>query len=507
MFVTKNMPEITSPVEGIVELMPTERGLDVVLNPTGTPITDISLTWQFDVKPYTRSLGDTWGVAVNNIRWAAREDLEFSPWYFTLTNGERTVCFGVKTLPNAFAAWYIDEGDFRLVLDTRSGGEGVLLKEPLCLATVISMESENGESTFAAMKRFCRMMCEKPVLPSSPVYGFNTWYYSYGKITRSNMMRDAELCATLASGRVPGAPLPYMVIDDGYQMPRTPAFNGGPFLPNDDFGDLRAVADDIRERGCNPGIWVRTMLVRPDLCPEIPEEAFSPMDEYSRGSGGRVLDITTAPAKEYVFNLVRSMRDMGYGLIKHDFTCMDMMGNNFLTPKLTSDGWHLSDRTKTNAQILKELYTLIEEAAEGSAVIGCNTYGHLSAGIHPIHRIGQDTSGYAWYKTRRYGVNTLAYRLCQNDTFFKADADCACFTKHVPTDKNILFADLIARTNSALFISAAPDILKAKDIDRLIEIYRISSKGQTEAEPLDWLTNPFPALFRWNDLDIQYPWF
>ncbi len=507
MFVTKNMPQIDAPLDGIVELVPTDRGLDVILNPCSIPVRDITLTWDFDVAPYNRALGDTWGVAVNNIRWGAREDLEFSPWYFLLTNGERSAAFGVKTLPNAFCAWCIDEREIKLVIDTRSGGEGVMLTEPLLCCTVVSMESDGGETPFTFSKRFCRLMCDAPVLPKAPVYGFNTWYYSYGKITRAAMMRDAELCATLASGRVTGAPEPYMVIDDGYQLPRTPAFNGGPFLPNEDFGDLRGVAEDIRRRGCRPGIWVRTMLVRPDLCPEIPEDAYSPMDEYSRGSGGRVLDITTAAAKEYIFGLVRGMRDMGYDLIKHDFTCMDFMGNNFLTPKLTSDGWHLSDRTKTNAQLLKELYSLIEEAAEGAMVIGCNTYGHLSAGIHPIHRIGQDTSGYAWYKTRRYGVNTLAYRLPQNDTFFKADADCACFTRHVPVDKNILFADLIARTNSALFISAAPGILQAKDIDRLIEIYRISSKGQTEAEPVDWVENPFPARYRWNGIEMEYPWF
>ncbi len=510
MFVTQNMPIITSPVDGIVDLIPTENGLDVIVNPCGVPVKEIRLTWNFDVTPYTRTLGDAWMVAINNIGWKPREDWTFAPWYFLMTDEEQhTFGFGVKTGCNSFCAWHMDDNEITLAIDLRNGGEGVMLKEPLLAATVISMESREGENTFCASKRFCRLMCDKPVLPETPVYGFNTWYYSYGKISRADVMRDADLCALLASGKVNGAPLPYMVIDDGWQMPRMDGFNGGPFTPNNDFGCMRAVAEEILQRGCNPGIWVRTMQVRPDLCPEIPESCYSENQEYANdGKGpGRILDVTTEGAKEYIFSLVRGLVDTGYRLIKHDFTCMDYMGKLFYSPSLTSDGWRPSDHTKTNAQIIKELYALIQDAAKDALVIGCNTYNHLAAGIHPIQRSGQDTNGRKWCLTRRYGVHSLTYRLPQNDTFFKTDADCACFTKYVPTDKNILFADIIARCNTALFVSAAPNILTTRDIDRLIEVYRISSMGQTEAEPLDWLTNPIPCEFRWNDITMRYPWF
>ena len=67
MFVTKNIPEITSPVEGIVDLIPTDHGLDVIINPCGVPVKEIRLTWYFDVTPYTRTLGDAWMVAINNL--------------------------------------------------------------------------------------------------------------------------------------------------------------------------------------------------------------------------------------------------------------------------------------------------------------------------------------------------------------------------------------------------------------------------------------------------------
>jgi alpha-galactosidase len=170
------------------------------------------------------------------------------------------------------------------------------------------------------------------------------------------------------------------------------------------------------------------------------------------------------------------------------------------------DGWHPHDRTKTNAQILMDLYSLIEEAANGAVVIGCNTYNHLAAGIHEIQRSGCDTSGWNWSTTKENGINCLVYRLCQNNTFFETDADCACFTSHVPTDKNILFADLISRCNSALFVSAAPDILKTNDIDQLIEIFRRSAVTKTEAEPLDWLVRETPEEFLYDGNVYKYNW-
>lgn len=513
MFVTQNMPKITAPEEGIVELLPTENGLDVIVHPCGIPLREIRLTWNFDVSPYNRAMRDTWMVSLNDLGWIPREDIRFSPWYFFMTNNEETVCFGVKTGGNSFCAWHINRCEITLAIDIRNGGEGVELTAPLLAATVVSSATIGKETVYETTKRFCRLMCEKPVLPKTPIYGFNTWYYSYGNITRADIMRDADLCALLASGRVNDAPLPYMVIDDGWQMPRTNDYNGGPFIPNNDFADIAAVAEDILAKGCNPGIWVRTMLVRPDLCPQIPESCYSENQEHVSDGPGRILDITTQPAKEYVFSLVRGLVDSGYKLIKHDFSCMDYMGGSlFYSPPLTREGWRPKDHTKTNAQILKEFYLLIEEAAKGSGkdpavVIGCSTYNHLAAGIHPIQRIGEDTSGWSWNQTRRNGIHCLTYRLCQNDTFFKTDADCACFTEHVPTDKNILFADLIARCNSALFVSAAPNVLTPSDIDRLIEVYRISSAGKTEATPIDWVENPLPSKFRWNDLTISYPWF
>src|SRR2546430_9977401 len=49
-------------------------------------------------------------------------------------------------------------------------------------------------------------------------------------------------------------------------------------------------------------------------------------------------------------------------------------------------GWNFHDRTKTSAEIVRELYTDIRRAAGDAMLIGCNTIGHLAAGLFEIQR-------------------------------------------------------------------------------------------------------------------------
>ena len=514
MFVTKCMPRIIEPVAGAVSLVAGESGLDIVLSPCGVPVSEVRLVWDFDATPYPKYYIDTWGVASADLGWKARGVNQRSEWYFALSDGEQTCCFGVNTGCNSFCSWVIEDHRITLICDTRNGGDGVELAAPLNIATVVSTQTQPGETVYRTVKRFCRSMCRNPRLPGRPVYGFNNWYSTYGNIDRASVLRDARLCALLASGRAEGAPLPYMVIDDGWQDSRVKlpggklAFNGGPFLPTEDFGDMKLLAEDVAALDCLPGIWIRPIQVRPDLLPWMPDSFFLRNQDYARSWGphGMALDPSVEGVKEYVFGLVRGLADSGYKLIKQDFSCPDFLGGDTPLMSLTRPGWHLSDRTKTNAQVIQELYATIREAANGALVIGCNTYNHLAAGYNEIQRSGCDVSGFRWDVTKRNGVNCLIHRLPQNGTFFSTDADCAVFTDRVPTDKNILFADMIARCDSTLFVSAAPDVLKAADIDKLMGIYNISSQARSEAEPLDWMDKAVPQQILWEGQVYSYDW-
>ena len=92
---------------------------------------------------------------------------------------------------------------------------------------------------------------------------------------------------------------------------------------------------------------------------------------------------------------------------------------------MTRDGWTFAaGPSRTTAEVVEDLYRTIRVAAADSLVIGCNTVSHLSAGHFEICRIGDDTSGTEWPRTRKMGVNTLAFRGVQHGAFYVADADC-----------------------------------------------------------------------------------
>ena len=103
-------------------------------------------------------------------------------------------------------------------------------------------------------------------------------------------MKDTELCALLGSGVPAGSPNPYMVIDDGWSRTRIPnVYNGGPFIPNDNFGNMKTVAEDIAAKGCTPGIWIRALYVLDELCPQIPESCYSQNQQYVAGNPEKFL--------------------------------------------------------------------------------------------------------------------------------------------------------------------------------------------------------------------------
>lgn len=499
--------KILEPASDVVRVEQGVGSIHIILIPSITAVKQVKIKWFFDTSFMKKVLPDSWGVALANLGWKTLPLERPAEWYFAAFDGEHTHGFGVKTGCNSFCSWTIESDGVTLICDTRNGGECVELTAPLLCAEAVYYKSRDGETPYEACHSFCRMMCEKPKLPGRPIYGFNTWYYTYGNITRSSVMEDARLCARLASATVEGAPRPIMVIDDGWNKngKREPEYyNGGPFVANDDFGNMTAVAEDISAIGCDPGIWVRPMLVLDDLCPHIPQECYSENQEFPKI--GKVLDPTTEGTREYVATLIGGLAQSGYRLIKHDFTCPDLMGKQFLDPTLTCGGWHWHDRTKTNAQVFKELYTLIQTAANGAHIIGCNIYNHLAAGIHDIVRSGCDTSGEHWHITRDYGVNTLAFRLCQNNAFFMADADCAAFTKHVPTELNMRFAELISMSDSALFISAAPGILTGRDEERLMQMFRRASQHTSGLAPVDWMERMIPEEYICDGEVRRYEW-
>ena len=114
------------------------------------------------------------------------------------------------------------------------------------------------------------------------------------------------------------------------------------------------------------------------------------------------------------------MRGWGYDLIKHDFSTHDVFARwgSEMGAELPDSNWSFADRRNTNADIVLELYRTLRDATGNAVLLGCNAIGHLGAGLFEIQHTGDDASGRVCERTRKMGVNTLAFRLPQTGTFF-----------------------------------------------------------------------------------------
>ena len=409
---------------------------------------------------------------------------------------------------NSFVSFQCDASGCTAWIDVRSGGRGVELDGRTLLAATFVCEHYNGISAFEAAKKFCHIMCENPILPEKPVYGSNNWYYAYGKSSGKEILKDADIIAELSHGN---DNKPFMVIDDGWSVNSCV----GPWEANAGYGDMSDIVSEFRKRGVRPGIWFRPLHDR-EIEEQHPEwrikravndcrdPNFTKTDEGWLG----YLDPTVPEIRDYLRSTVRKIKEWGFELIKHDFSTFDMFGlfGSTLNGKITiSDEWSFSDRSKTNAEIVLDFYRLIREEAGDMIIIGCNTVSHLSAGLVEIYRIGDDTSGRIWSRTRAYGVNTLAFRLCQNNAFYKVDGDCVGIIKDkIDWKLNRQWLDLLAESGSPLFVSIQPEALTEEIAKDLKSAFEKNSIQSDTAEPLDWLYNNQPQKWLINGMQKNY---
>jgi len=466
--------------------------LPVRVEAAEAPLLRIKLRWKARVPERWRIVNDQWERSYGDLEWRGMNAERVLPWMFLAFDGAATHGYGVETGPSSFALWQVDTYGISLWLDVRNGGGAVKLgPRVLEAATVRARRGAAGESAFASARKFCGMLCAKPRLAAEPVYGGNNWYYAYGRnCSAADIERDSDLMAELAAR---AKNRPFMVIDDGW----SPVNTSGPWdRGNARFPDMAKLAASMKKRGVRPGIWMRPLLTS-----EKVSEAWK-----LRGTG---LDPTVPEVMALVRADVGRLRQWGYELVKHDYSSFDLMGRWGLSmgAEMTDRGWHFADRSKTTAEVVLGLYRGIREAANDVLVIGCNTFGHLAAGLVEVQRTGDDTSGREFHRTRRMGVNTLAFRGPQHRTFFDVDADCAPITPQVPWEMSARWLDLVARSGTALFVSPDPRAVNADVKAALRKAFAEASVRREVAEPLDWMETTTPSRWRIDGRTVEYDWF
>jgi alpha-galactosidase len=220
------------------------------------------------------------------------------------------------------------------------------------------------------------------------------------------------------------------------------------------------------------------------------------------------LDPTVPDVKEHVSREIKKLVGWGYEMIKHDFTSWDLFGlwGFEMNGSPTRDGWKLHDSSRTNAEVLLDLYATIRESAGESRLIGCNTVSHLAAGSHEVQRIGDDTSGRSWNRNRRMGVNTLAFRAAQHRNFFIADPDIVAITKDVPWSLVEQWLRLVSSSGTALFVAVEPSVINDVHRSALKKALTLAAKPLPTGEPLDWMTTDCPRRWRLNGKTEEFAW-
>jgi len=481
-----------------------EDELRVGLSAPDVPMKRIHLRWNVEQPSGVRVLGDEWERGYGGLQWRCLVPERMLPWTFIAFDGRLAWGCGVKTQPNAMCSWRVDSKGFSLWLDVRSGGVGVELADR-CLdaAVVVVHEGASGDSPYQVSRSLCRKMCDAPLMPPAPVYGGNNWYYAYGNSSHEQILKDANL---IASSAPDGGNRPFMVIDDGWQVQHGPGFNGGPWdAGNAKFPDMAGLSDAMKDIGTRPGIWIRPMWTRQT----VPDTWLFAPNRIDHPHVPRTLDPTVPDVRELVATDIKRLVDWGYELIKHDFSTFDICGRwGFeMSREVTPDGWSFSRRDRTTAEVLLDFYRVIRAAAGDALILGCNTMGHLAAGLVELQRTGDDTSGIEWERTRQRGVNTLAFRMPQQGTFFSADADCVGLTSKVPWEMNRQWLDLVARSGTPLFVSASPEAVGPEQRQALKRAFAVSAQPQPPGEPLDWLDTTTPQRWLLNGEEVEYDWY
>ncbi len=473
-----------------------DGALAVAIAADTTAVHYLQLRFSWDFAAGALFCGDAWERAYGDLQWAGCDPSRPMPWYFLAAEAERCIGFGVKVRPKGFALWYADRHGTTLLLDVRNGDRGIVLAGRTLEVAEVVHDVYVETAPFAAAQAFCRRMSREVLPVPEPVYGGNNWYYAYGLSSHAAILEDCAGLAELTAGL---ENRPFMVIDDGWERNYDHASgrNAGPWdRGNAAFPDMAGLAAAMRMTGVKPGIWFRPLW---NLDPAIPAE-------WRTAAG--FLDASHPEALQQVARDVRCLADWGYQLIKHDFSTRDIFGKwGFQMAGFPGEaGLRFHDRGRTTAEIVTDFYRVILEAAGDSLILGCNTIGHLGAGLMHLARTGDDTSGKYWDRTRKMGVNTLAFRLAQHRAFFDVDADCAGITGEIPWALNRQWSELLAQSGTPFFASIRPGVLDAEAKHLMRRCFAAAAHPQELAEPLDWLSDANPSHWRLNGQERCFDW-
>jgi len=470
---------------------------------TSSPASKVELLWNVDLSDVRKIYGGDWERTYGSSGWHNPSVRRPLPWYCLVNGADRTDGYGVEVQPAAFAAWYAGTDSLRLVLDVRAGRRPVRLGgRKLEVCRIVARKGRAGESAFEAGRAFCRTMCPNPRLPREPVYGYNDWYCAYGRNSADGFLADFAEIVKLCDGL---ENRPFAVVDDGWQLSAERCGDVGGVKNEDQWGGVNAAwkmpMDEfcrrIKEMGARPGLWYRPF--------------YDCESAVNRKNG---MDPTSPRVEKQIRGDMARFKKWGMELVKIDFITHDWskrwnFGSQAYPSPLDVVSIDWQDDSRTAAETVRGLYRTMREAAgDDMYIIGCNAIDHFAAGLFELQRVGDDTSGREWGRTRKMGPNALAARSIHNNIFYFNDGDCVGLTRKgaIPWRRNAQWLDLVARSGTSLFVSWKRELLDDTVRDAMREAFRLASRPQKTGEPLDWMQTKRSARWRFETGEKRYDW-
>ena len=191
-------------------------------------------------------------------------------------------------------------------------------------AEIVTTKNESNENVFATVRRFCTLMCDKPRLPQQPVYGINDWYFAYGNNSAELILEHTALLASLATN---ASNRPFSVIDAGWatkspSLPDDCCWGDDFSKSNDKFGDMQKLRKDKKIRNAARYLdktFMRTVIRIKIICSHRQLQ----IDNDPRMP---ILDPTIGENIERIKNIIKTYKQWGFELVKHDYTTYDIFG-------------------------------------------------------------------------------------------------------------------------------------------------------------------------------------
>ena len=345
-----------------------------------------------------------------------------------------------------------------------------------------------------------------PELNKKVPTGWCSWYYYYTGISEKIILEN------LRAIKEKKLPIQFFQVDDGYQ--RT---IGDWLTTNEKFSfGMKAIADEIKKEGYQPGIWLAPFLVRKDSeffqkYPEavLKDDSGEPVPALWNPLWGKgytyCLDLTHPRSKEFLTQVFKTItKEWGYPYLKLDFLYAGLLPGQVYDPSLTPQM-----RYKEALQLIRKI------VGKDTFLLGCGAPILPSVGYFQGMRISCDVAPF-WKPeikrrllrdknalcTQKALVNDLT-RASMHRKFWFNDPDCLLVRKkkNSMTGKQTrIMASVMAVSGGMLLVSDDMTQLEEERLALLEKTIQLSKLCQSKSPiPIGIFENEFPeALYNPN---------